>query len=345
MSGDLTSKQRDWRAGCECNRAGLCFRCQAAAEIERLQKQLALAESSARQMHDAWNAACHDLAERHADEPKPQASKERFKVVRDSTLGLVIEDTAGEFSRMTAVADSLEKLQRICDMLNGTSAKDSRAVEVGDGALRIGEIVARAIFRENDVDKLVLDEPETAKVCAFAAQAVFDAHKRTADEPSGDLAIARNCLGNLYVAVENLGRVPSVPRDPDVMFAMREAAQFLGPPYTALTKEVSPTGLVTELLRTGMTAEQYTEAKAAIVRGPGEKPARPEFEIELPDGDTRKVVVWFVEQRADGKWHISVSVDPEKSPAYESASNGRDASPGTVADGPARLTDETKGGL
>jgi hypothetical protein len=29
-------RARDWRAGCECNRAGLCFRCQAADEIERL---------------------------------------------------------------------------------------------------------------------------------------------------------------------------------------------------------------------------------------------------------------------------------------------------------------------
>lgn len=25
-----------WRAGCECNRAGLCYRCRAAAEIDRL---------------------------------------------------------------------------------------------------------------------------------------------------------------------------------------------------------------------------------------------------------------------------------------------------------------------
>jgi hypothetical protein len=29
-----------WRAGCECARAGLCYRCRAAHEIERLQKEV-----------------------------------------------------------------------------------------------------------------------------------------------------------------------------------------------------------------------------------------------------------------------------------------------------------------
>lgn len=29
-----------WRAGCECNRAGLCYRCQAATEIGRLREAL-----------------------------------------------------------------------------------------------------------------------------------------------------------------------------------------------------------------------------------------------------------------------------------------------------------------
>lgn len=32
--------ERDWRAGCECNRVGLCFRCQAAERIERLELQV-----------------------------------------------------------------------------------------------------------------------------------------------------------------------------------------------------------------------------------------------------------------------------------------------------------------
>jgi hypothetical protein len=58
--------------------------------------------------------------------------------------------------------------------------------------------------------------------------------------PVGEVAILRNCLGNLYVAVENLGRVPSVPRDADVQFAMREAAHALGPPYSTSTKEPAP---------------------------------------------------------------------------------------------------------
>lgn len=29
-----------WRSGCECNRAGLCYRCRAAAEIERLRNDI-----------------------------------------------------------------------------------------------------------------------------------------------------------------------------------------------------------------------------------------------------------------------------------------------------------------
>lgn len=37
-------EQRDWRAGCECARAGLCYRCQAAHEIERLQAAVKQAE-------------------------------------------------------------------------------------------------------------------------------------------------------------------------------------------------------------------------------------------------------------------------------------------------------------
>ena len=44
MSEVRTSKY--WRAGCECNRVGLCLRCQAADEIERLQR--ALEESQTR---------------------------------------------------------------------------------------------------------------------------------------------------------------------------------------------------------------------------------------------------------------------------------------------------------
>jgi hypothetical protein len=28
-----------WRSGCECARAGLCYRCRAAAEIERLERE------------------------------------------------------------------------------------------------------------------------------------------------------------------------------------------------------------------------------------------------------------------------------------------------------------------
>lgn len=34
LSDDLRADK--WRAGCECARAGLCYRCQAATEIEAL---------------------------------------------------------------------------------------------------------------------------------------------------------------------------------------------------------------------------------------------------------------------------------------------------------------------
>ena len=51
---------------------------------------------------------------------------------------------------------------------------------------------------------------------------------------SGELALARNALGNLYAAVARLGRRPDVPFDADTVFAMQEAAQVLGPPYSQI---------------------------------------------------------------------------------------------------------------
>ena len=41
---------------------------------------------------------------------------------------------------------------------------------------------------------------------------------------------------------------------------------------------------------------------------------RPQFVIELPDGDTRIAKVWFVEKRADGKWYISVVIEGNEPP-------------------------------
>lgn len=46
---------------------------------------------------------------------------------------------------------------------------------------------------------------------------------------------------------------------------------------------------------------------------------RPEFEIELPDGDDRAAKIWWVEQR-EGKWVVSISIDdpkPEREPPNE----------------------------
>jgi hypothetical protein len=51
-----------------------------------------------------------------------------------------------------------------------------------------------------------------------------------------DLALARNCLGNLYMAVARYGVRSGTLVDNDVKFAMYEAAQFLGPPYSTATK-------------------------------------------------------------------------------------------------------------
>lgn len=47
-----------------------------------------------------------------------------------------------------------------------------------------------------------------------------------APETNDDLPLARNALGNLYMAVLKFG-----PIDRDIQFAMREAAKLLGPPY------------------------------------------------------------------------------------------------------------------
>jgi hypothetical protein len=44
-----------------------------------------------------------------------------------------------------------------------------------------------------------------------------------------EIALLRNCLGNLYAAVQRFG-----PIDADIQFAMREAAQVLGPPYSSV---------------------------------------------------------------------------------------------------------------
>lgn len=38
----------------------------------------------------------------------------------------------------------------------------------------------------------------------------------------------------------------------------------------------------------------------------------PKIEIELPDGDPRKVKVWFSELRNDGKWHLCISLEEPK---------------------------------
>ncbi len=87
---------------------------------------------------------------------------------------------------------------------------------------------------ENGVAQIGLTEVRHAAVHDVYLQS--DVDRASQPPPVGEVAILRNCLGNLYVAVQNLGRVPGVPRDADVQFAMREAAQALGPPYSTATK-------------------------------------------------------------------------------------------------------------
>lgn len=42
---------------------------------------------------------------------------------------------------------------------------------------------------------------------------------------------------------------------------------------------------------------------------PRSESARPEFEVQLPDGDNRPIKVWFMERQPNGKWRISITVD------------------------------------
>ena len=63
-----------------------------------------------------------------------------------------------------------------------------------------------------------------------ALQAVEAALDRDASETSGDLPLARNALGNLYMAVLKFG-----PIDRDIQFAMNEAGQLLGSPLQVKT--------------------------------------------------------------------------------------------------------------
>lgn len=58
-------------------------------------------------------------------------------------------------------------------------------------------------------------------------------NKRHSHEPGLEVPILRNCLGNLYAAIQRTERFVG---DADIKFAMREAAIALGPPYSTVTK-------------------------------------------------------------------------------------------------------------
>ncbi len=64
---------------------------------------------------------------------------------------------------------------------------------------------------------------------AIAERVVAELHVET----SGDLLLARNALGNLYMAVLKFG-----PIDRDIGFAMNEAGQLLGSPLQVKTSVI-----------------------------------------------------------------------------------------------------------
>lgn len=98
------------------------------------------------------------------------------------------------------------------------------------------------------------DEIEDGMGCAglvpTAAERREEREAEKAKRTRLDVVLLRNCLGNLYVAVQRFGRKPECPVDLDVQFAMREAARALGPPYSELetcalcggTKQTYPAG-------------------------------------------------------------------------------------------------------
>lgn len=82
-----------------------------------------------------------------------------------------------------------------------------------------------------DLDYLINSYPQIGRGLERAKKEIERLRRASSPPSSVDIAIARNCLGNLYAAVQRFG-----PIDADIQFAMREAAQFLGPPYTSETK-------------------------------------------------------------------------------------------------------------
>lgn len=129
MAEQLPSKERDWRAGCECNRVGLCFRCQAATQIERLQLQVY-----------ALTNANKSLAEHAAGQPPNRhtargPSKDLVERLRwkwaDHGSGYNSEHTAD----LMAAADEIERL-RTC--LTGIASCSTCEVCRGAATLALG---------------------------------------------------------------------------------------------------------------------------------------------------------------------------------------------------------------
>jgi hypothetical protein len=135
-----------------------------------------------------------------------------------------------------------------------------------------------------------------------------------------DCEVMRDELQELRAVHEPLAARPSIPAHHHVKGACEVCEQFerehcsAVPPATGLERARD---VVSDVAR-GLGGEARVGAILALnaiteamvgTRASLPPSERPQFEIELPDGDTRKLHVWFTEKRTDGIWHISISVD------------------------------------
>lgn len=137
MTGDISSKDlatRDWRAGCECNRVGLCFRCQSADEIERLQLRVyaltnankSLADHAAGQPANRHTAESELIEQLREADPRKEPATAKILMERAAAA---IERTGHEPSDVKRDAERYRELRG-----NGVifdAGKD------GDGARRV----------------------------------------------------------------------------------------------------------------------------------------------------------------------------------------------------------------
>jgi hypothetical protein len=131
-----------WRAGCECNRVGLCYRCRAAKEIEQLRLDLAqqtgntMAVLQAQRERDALRKALNDAGEELSLSCKfcAQADRiiERALLNAPPSLHRNRPAEAGELAPVRSAVASLSKepIQSVADV----GSDSVGAADVGGGA-------------------------------------------------------------------------------------------------------------------------------------------------------------------------------------------------------------------